>query len=58
MGIAIERSALKTLKEARRALWAFLEHIERREPFDEETYEWTEQLACYLDEYIDGMERK
>lgn len=58
MGTAIERSALKTLKEARRALWAFLEHIERREPFDEEAYEWTEQLARYLDEYIDEMERR
>lgn len=58
MGIAIERSALKTLREARKVLWDYIDRIERQESFDEEVHEWAERLAYDLDEFIDGMERR
>lgn len=58
MGIAIDRQGLKTLKEARRVLWQYIDRIEQTEPFDEEVHEWAERLAYDLDEYIDGMERR
>lgn len=57
MGIAIDRDSLKTLKEARKVLWTFIDRTERQESFDEEVHEWAERLAYDLDEFIDGMER-
>lgn len=63
MGIAIERQGLKTLKEARRVLWDYIDRIERSfdpkrpEKYDSESHDYVERLACDLDELIDQMER-